>query len=63
MRPQWEANKKQHLQHWEESMHLIVTQLLILYIIFLVKLFSTVKTNTNTDYASDKSYYHTVSDR
>lgn len=31
MPPQSEANKKQHLQHWEDSMHLIFLQQLLCY--------------------------------
>lgn len=49
MPPQLEANKKQHLQHWEESMHLIFTHHAS---IFLIKLHLTVKTHTETHYGA-----------
>ena len=31
MQPRLEAYKKQHLRHWEESMHLVFTQQLLHY--------------------------------
>lgn len=34
MPPQLEANKKQHLQHWEDGMHLMFKQQLLCYISF-----------------------------
>lgn len=50
MPPQLEANKKQHLQHWEESMHQIFKQQLFYHTSFWLSYTWLLKKAQKTDH-------------